>query len=255
MPVRTGSSILTLVDGKTLHHRALADPSRVRLLERLRLSERPRSVEELAEDLGLHPNTVRAHLVVLEETELVVSSVERGGRPGRPRRLFVAVPEEAEEEHALLASALASALEPLPNGAEIAEDAGRSWGGVLVERLEPGRVADAAACVDRVESLLHRRGFAPDRLSGDLVMRRCPFRELAERYPQVICAFHAGLIGGAFAELGGSVELERLEPWATPGTCVAHLAAGATNGATGNGHVDHAADAAQAVLPAVPSGA
>lgn len=218
------------VDGKTLHHRALADPSRVRLLGRLRQSERPLSVEELAEDLGLHPNTVRAHLVVLEETELVVSSVERGGRPGRPRRLFVAVPEEAEEEHALLASALASSLEPLAEGEEIALTAGRSWGGVLVERLEPGRPADATACVERVETLLRRRGFAPDREAYDLIMRRCPFRELAERYPRVICSFHAGLIGGAFAELGGAVELAELEPWATSSTCVAHLVSGSSNG-------------------------
>lgn len=225
MHPRRAVRILRSVDGKTLHHRALADPSRARLLERLRSSEQPLSVDELAAELGLHPNTVRAHLLVLEETELVFSSSEHVGRPGRPRRLFAAIPEEAEAEHGLLASALASSLEPLPNGADVAETAGRSWGGVLVERLEPGRAPDEAACVERVATLLRRRGFAPEQGPTGLVMRRCPFRELAERYPRVICSFHAGLIDGALTELDAPVVLQDLEPWVSPNTCVARLAA------------------------------
>jgi len=211
------------VNGKTLHHRALADPSRVRVLECLRASERPLSVDELAADVGLHPNTIRAHLAVLEETDLVVARLERNGRPGRPRSVYLAVPEEAEEEHALLSAALASSLEPLPDGIEIAAAAGRSWGGVLVERLEPGRPVDEAACVERVASLLRRRGFAPERDGADLVMHRCPFRELAERYPRVVCGFHAGLIDGGLAELGAPVRLAALEPWVSSSSCVARL--------------------------------
>ena len=212
------------MDGKTLQHRALADPSRVRLLEHLRASEQGRSADELAAALDLHPNTVRAHLLVLDEAELAVSTLERDGRPGRPRRLFAAVPAEAEGEHALLAAALASSLEPLPDGVEIAAAAGRSWGRVLVERLEPGRSADEEACVGRVAALLRRRGFAPEQDPGGLVMHRCPFRELAERYPRVVCSLHAGLIDGALEELGAPVALERLEPWVTPSTCVARFA-------------------------------
>jgi predicted ArsR family transcriptional regulator len=137
----------------------------------------------------------------------------------------VAVPEEAEAEHALLASALASSLEPLPDGMQIASSAGRSWGRVLVERLEPGRAPDEAACVDRVTGLLRRRGFAPERNEAGIVMHRCPFRELAERYPRVICSFHEGLIDGALEELGAPIRLDGLQPWVTPSSCVARLAA------------------------------
>lgn len=211
------------VDGITIHHRALADPSRARLLERLRASEH-RSVDELAAELDLHPNTVRAHLQILEEARLVVSVSEHDGRPGRPRRLFTAVPEDAEWEHGLLAAALASALEPLPDGAEIATDAGRSWGRVLVERLEPGRRADEETCVERIAVLLRRRGFAPERTSTGLVMHRCPFRDLAERYPRIVCSLHAGLIDGALEEIGAPVRLDSLEPWVSPTTCAARLA-------------------------------
>ena len=72
------------VNGKTLHHRALADPSRARLLECLRASEAPLSVDQLAAEVGLHQNTIRAHLAVLEDASLVVVRSESGGRPGRP---------------------------------------------------------------------------------------------------------------------------------------------------------------------------
>lgn len=211
------------MDGETLRHRALADESRARLLDVLRTSERPFAADELAVVLGLHPNTVRAHLDVLEDAGLVSASREERTRPGRPRRLFTAVPEEAEHEHELLAAALASSLEPLPDGDALAAASGRSWGHVLVERLEPGREPTAPACVQRVVSLLQRRGFAPEVAGDEIVMRRCPFRDLAERYPRVVCSLHAGIIDGALAELGAPVEVERLEPWVTPTSCVARL--------------------------------
>lgn len=211
------------MDGETRRHRALADASRARLLDLLRESERPLGVDELSASLALHPNTVRAHLAVLEDVGLVVASREARTLPGRPRRLFAAVPEDDEREHELLAAAFASSLEPLPDGDALSAAAGRSWGRVLVERLEPGREPTAHNCLQRVASLLQRRGFAPEVAGDEIVMRRCPFRELAERYPRVVCSLHAGIIDGAFQELGAPVEVERLEPWVTPTMCVAWL--------------------------------
>ena len=54
-------------------------------------------------------------------------------------------------------------------------------------------------------------------------MRRCPFHELAEAQPQIICAAHRGLIDGALAELGCGLAVERLDVFVEPGLCVAHL--------------------------------
>jgi predicted ArsR family transcriptional regulator len=209
--------------GRTLQHRALADPTRERILDLLRSADEPQPSVALAAALGLHPNTVRGHLALLERAELVVSTPDRTGSRGRPQILFRAVPAEAEQEHALLAAALASALEPLRDGVEIAETAGRSWGRTMIERFEPGREPDDEECVERISSLLRRRGFAPERTPDELVMHRCPFRELAERYPRVVCSFHAGLIDGALEEIGSPVALGMLEAWATPSTCVARF--------------------------------
>jgi predicted ArsR family transcriptional regulator len=56
-------------------------------------------------------------------------------------------------------------------------------------------------------------------------MRRCPFRDLAARYPDVVCAFHRGLLQGALAALDAPVRVASLEPWASEqGACVARLA-------------------------------
>jgi predicted ArsR family transcriptional regulator len=212
------------MDGETRRHRALAEPSRRALLEALRSADEPLGVDELAADLELHPNTIRGHLEVLVEAGLVVVTPERQGRPGRPRLLFAALPAEAEEEHALLAAALASSLEPLPDGPRLAAEAGRGWGRVLVERLEPGEDPTRANTLARVGRLLRRRGFAPDEPTGDeIVMRHCPFRELAERYPGVVCALHAGILDGALEELDAPLAVDRLEPWTTPTTCTARL--------------------------------
>jgi len=220
-PVRFGK--VPVMAGSTIQHRALADPTRVRILDLLRSAHSPSTVTDLAAPLGLHPNTVRSHLQLLDEAELVVSIPERTGVRGRPALRFSAAPPETEQEHALLAASLVSALEPLPDGAGIAEAAGRSWGVVAVERLQPDCDLDDGACIEHVATFLRRRGFAPERTENELVMNRCPFRELAERYPRVVCSFHAGLIGGALEELGCGVSLETLDPWVTPTTCVAHF--------------------------------
>lgn len=199
------------MDGETRRHQALAHPSRVRLLEHLHASAGSRSADELAAALGLHPNTVRAHLQLLEEAGLAVSSREQRERSGRPRRLFAAIPDKAKHDGVFLSTMLASTLEPLPNGVDLAVAAGRSWGHMLVGRLEPGQTPDETACIACVAALLRRWGFAPETTACGLVMHRCPFRDLAERFPSVVCALHAGLIDGALEELGAPVELEALE--------------------------------------------
>jgi hypothetical protein len=60
----------------------------------------------------------------------------------------------------------------------------------------------------------------PDRIR----LRHCPFLELAEEYGTVVCPLHLGLMQGALAELRAPVAATRLEPFAEPDACVAHLA-------------------------------
>ena len=81
--------------------------------------------------------------------------------------------------------------------------------------------------VDEVVHLHEQFGFSPElrraKSGQEIVLKRCPFQELATTYPTVICSVHLGLIRGALAELGTGVEADRFEPFAEPGACVAHV--------------------------------
>lgn len=74
--------------GETLAHRALADTSRVAILEELRRAREPLDVAQLTERVGLHRNTVRSHLAVLQRAGLVGGEVGKHEGPGRPRVVY-----------------------------------------------------------------------------------------------------------------------------------------------------------------------
>ena len=206
-------------------HRALADPSRARILRTLAEAGGPLDAHELAARVGLHPNTVRWHLGVLADAGFVSSSTEPRTRPGRPRVVFTATEEEAEgrEDYRLLAAILAGSLSGTDTGAAVAEEAGEAWGRFLVERPQPFARLSAGDAADQVVRLLDEHGFEPERENGDVIMRRCPFRDLAEQHGDIVCSVHLGLIRGALAEIGAPVTATRLEPFVEPGLCRARL--------------------------------
>jgi predicted ArsR family transcriptional regulator len=55
-------------------------------------------------------------------------------------------------------------------------------------------------------------------------MHRCPFAEIAEAHPEVVCAVHEGLVAGALEELGSDLEVAGLDVLPRPGLCILRLA-------------------------------
>jgi predicted ArsR family transcriptional regulator len=76
--------------------------------------------------------------------------------------------------------------------------------------------------------LLDEQGFVPDADGTDVRMHRCPFHDLAEQHPDVVCAVHRGLISGALEELGSGLEVRELDVFVEPDLCVARLASRAS---------------------------
>jgi predicted ArsR family transcriptional regulator len=209
------------VDDRLRVHRALGDPSRARLVELLRRAGRGLDASELGTEVGLHPNTVRAHLEVLEDAGLVRSESERRNRPGRPRRLYLTTHDLGEDEHGVLAAALAGALEPIAEGPGLAEAAGSGWGRRLADDVTGGPAVDDR--VGLLVDILDAGGFVPERIGNAITMHRCPYEHLVEESPRVVCAFHAGLISGALDRIDAGVELRELRPSAGADGCVASL--------------------------------
>lgn len=216
-------------------HRALADPSRARIVRLLRAEARPLDVHEVAAKVGLHPNTVRAHLDVLAEAELASKHAQDRTTPGRPRMVYEARPDPAEDagDYRLLAEILSGYIRTVaPNPVRAAEDAGRAWGRYLTERPAPSASPSEKQAAERVASMLEHAGFEAEIRAEDggtaIMLHHCPFREVALRNQDVVCSVHLGMIKGALATLGVPVRGTRLEPFVEPSLCIAHLrAAGA----------------------------
>lgn len=214
-------------------HRALSDVSRVGILEALRRSGSPLDVGQLAEQVGLHHNTVRSHLDVLLRAGLISGETERREVPGRPRVVYrpaSPVAEEDDDGFRLLAHILTSYLSGSAADPEAeATEAGRIWGRYLIERPRPFERITPKEALTRVNALLSQLGFAPELVDEPsdrrILLRRCPFQDLALSHPEITCSVHLGLIRGALAEMGAPVEGTQLDRFVEPSLCVAHFEA------------------------------
>jgi predicted ArsR family transcriptional regulator len=211
-------------------HRVLASISRVAVLQTLRDAVGPLAVQDLAQRMGLHHNTVRKHLDLLVEHGFVARLREDRARRGRPRFVYAAAPSEPPAAEAqlrnyrLLASVFAEYLSGSTDPHGEAEEAGRRLG---ARTMGQGHDADEATptAQQRVVRMLDEIGFDPE-VSADgqaILLHRCPFHELAQDRPDIVCAIHLGLIRGALQELGLPQEAVRLVPSVTPRLCVLEL--------------------------------
>ncbi|WP_037859164.1 helix-turn-helix domain-containing protein [Streptomyces sp. NRRL S-340] len=130
---------------------------------------------------------------------------------------------------------------PLPSATRptAADPVGTDPVGTGAVAARPAAVGSAAAePLDRLVGLLDDLGFDPapegggqDGMPERIRLRHCPFLELAEEYGHLVCPLHLGLMQGASAELDAPLTASGLEPFATPDSCLAHLAAPAAAGA------------------------
>ncbi|HZR92162.1 MAG TPA: helix-turn-helix domain-containing protein [Gaiellaceae bacterium] len=212
-------------------HRALADPSRARLLAEL-ADRGPLGARELAERVGLHVNTVRVHLNALADAGFVSAETLPPQGRGRPRlayRTTAAAEDEGGRRYRLLAEILTALVARLESEPSQLEEAGEAWGRYLVDSPPPHARLEDGQAVERLVALLSEIGFRPEleprANRRRILMRACPFLELARSHPDVICPIHLGLIRGALAELGATTRATKLEPFVRPNLCVARLAA------------------------------
>jgi predicted ArsR family transcriptional regulator len=222
------------MDGATetlRRHRALSDPSRARILAEL-ADTGPLDAREVAERVGLHVNTVRVHLNALTEAGLVSSETLPPRGRGRPRvayRATAAAGEEGGRRYRLLAEILTALVARFgPEAAEQLEEIGGAWGHYLVDSPPPFASVSDEEAITRLVELLDEIGFQPrldQAVRGRrILMRPCPFLELARTHQDVICPIHLGLIRGALTELRATTRATKLEPFVQPDLCVARLA-------------------------------
>lgn len=203
---------------------------RARVLEVLQRTGSPLSVDEVAAELGLHPNTARKHLDALVGAGAAVSELAPTGGRGRPAHRYAAdshgVPDPRVREYVALASALAGHIaRTSPDPRQDALAAGEEWGRSMTLGRRPGSAARARR---QTIGVLGELGFAPEqdgRVTGRVRLTRCPLLDAAREHPDVVCAVHLGLVRGALDHLGGDPAGADLVPFAEPGACVLRLTA------------------------------
>jgi predicted ArsR family transcriptional regulator len=194
---------------------ALSQPTRARVFALLGELRRPASTEELATQLGLHPNGVRLHLERLLDEGLVSRRRERQAR-GRPRDAWSISPDaqpggDPPSGYASLSRWLVQAL--VTSGARIddMEATGRLIGRGLASD-HPGSEGEQML-FDTLTTL----GFQPEREPGSAErvvyrLRNCPYRQAVHERQPLVCALHKGLTSGLVEGIDGDHELLGFEP-------------------------------------------
>lgn len=244
--------------------KVLADGSRYAIYQQLVSTGEPLPTTEISRKLNLHPNTVRLHLEKMRDAGLVEAEPDRHGTVGRPQYRWracrsaveaavVEAPELALEGGGfrLLAHLLA---ELAAGGRASAAEVGRMEGIRRYRSRGAGRApaggppgagasdARTSPCVQAFIDELSKLGFdpvaehpgAPGEGSQEhtaVAFTRCPFRELAVLYPDLVCELHRGLSDGiasaAGQETGGDLTLESFSTLVDEDPCRAGLTLGA----------------------------
>lgn len=205
---------------------------RGQVLDELRAARSPLGAQAVAERVGVHVNTARFHLDALVEAGLAVRAAKTREARGRPSITYQAVAgsDAAGLRHyRLLAEMLASLIAGMmAEPGKAAVQAGRAWGRHLTEGPLPFRRLDAGEAIAALTATLAEIGFAPQSVvkgtRRQILLHDCPFREVAQDYQDVVCSLHLGLMQGALAQMKAPVTAQRLQPFAEPGLCIAHLA-------------------------------
>lgn len=223
--------------------------TRDRVLTTIRTAATAPTVEEIATELDVHPNSVRLHAAALREDGLITQDTRPGAGRGRPQVTYRTSERGAwsgRRDYQLLASLLLDGVA----GSEAARRLGLAWGRRMAAGVDGAprghdhhaphdqdreddddRVDDdnAAAHVpsaparERVRRVLDDLGFEPAAVAGTaetVELRNCPFRELVDPRDGVVCALHAGMLDG-LAE-GSPLGVELL-PFTSPRACTVRM--------------------------------
>ena len=184
----------------------LREPVRRNLYFHVRDAGHPVSREEAAGAVGVSKSLAAFHLDRLAEGGLLEVEYRRltgrtGRGAGRPAKLYrtggrfsVSLPPTRYElAGELLVEAL---MEKRPD--DTPEDAVRhaaiEHGRRLAEELR-GRLKRRSSA-GRMQETLARLGFEPEERRDEILLRNCPFHELVERYPRLVCGLNDALMKG-----------------------------------------------------------
>jgi predicted ArsR family transcriptional regulator len=216
----------------------LEDELRRRIYAFVREARRPVGRDEVAEATGISRKLAAFHLDKLLDRGLLRAHYARppgrsGPGAGRPAKMYEATDLEIElslpeRRYDLVGELLVDAIESESSSESardaalrVAGDRGRSLGREArdASRLHhPGPERTLAASRDALE----RYGFEPFvAADGEVGLRNCPFRDLAERAPDLVCEMNRSFAEGLVRGLGNERVVAVIDR--EPGACCVRI--------------------------------
>lgn len=175
--------------------RALGDPTRHAIFQRVAAAKRPIGIAELNEAFALNHNAIRQHLTKLVAAGLVVEATAAPTGRGRPRLVYEidrsiegqwGTTGPYERLSRLLVEVIRTGLAPEEVGRRAADQ-------FRVPSPSGDVVADMSAA-------MARQGFDPEvrvvRGGAEVVLHHCPFVSSAVADRQTVCSLHLGIAEG-----------------------------------------------------------
>jgi predicted ArsR family transcriptional regulator len=168
----------------------VADPVRLAIVRRLS-SRGSATLNDLADEAGVHANTVRHHVAELEASSVIERENATPEGPGRPQvRYHLSsgwrLPTSDLRGLGELLSALVVRLGPTT---EEIDGLGRDWG-----RSRAGRPTGDP--LDELPRLLEGLGFDAEVDGSEIRLRSCPCPSISPACPELICRLAEAVVNG-----------------------------------------------------------
>lgn len=210
----------------------LAEPTRRRVYDVVRRSDTPVTREAVADAIGITQRLAAFHLDRLADAGLVAVDYARppgrsGPGAGRPAKRYAATSVELElalppRQYNWVARILAAAIATKPKDADASAIAlARAEGKRAGELQRPPRKPRGRAAIEAAQQTLNHLGYEPVEDADQRVrLRNCPFHDVVDVAPGLICSLNEQLVAGVLEGLGVDDRCAARLDGAPPDCCV-----------------------------------
>lgn len=205
----------------------LADETRYQIYEFMLKEKKHFSVQDIADQFGIHPNVARLHLTKLSEIDIISADFVKTGKGGRPGRVYRANEEGIalsfpKREDALLLSWLLEMInacgeQALSHGKRIAYDKGLAMMQQSIQTHFGKRTLTFDDKINLLEMNAQLIGYVPEihddeeQKTIQFHIYNCPFHNYLTTHAEIVCTLHESFLKGQMDALFPMNELKQTD--------------------------------------------
>lgn len=208
----------------------LAEPTRRRVFDVVRSADKPLTREAVADATGISQRLAAFHLDRLADAGLLTVDYARppgrsGPGAGRPAKRYAPADVQLDlsvppRRYNVVARILAAAIAESPRDADAGARAVAYREGHDIGEQQRTPHRSRAAATRATCSALTALGFDPDDNGGRLRLRNCPFHDVVDVAPELVCGLNLQLVSGVLDGLGVADRCSAQPDGVMPDCCV-----------------------------------